>query len=302
MDESSGDAYNNDNDNNDAGTEASETFSIPSTNVEDFEGWVAAYHGDDRGQYIRSMRDHDDAMIQSDDQVGWGRMGLVHAIRSKHPHSFVYSGDNDVPDVENLMNEEIKRHLLRPSTGDGSGGDGQNNTKRFKIMEQQVFDRGDGFLDPDFDSDDVEIAFETCEMKPQRTAFFKLPWWFIFIAWTICLASICIFLYFTLLYGLHYGYLRSLDWLLRVALSFLISVFIVQPINILICAFIFTVACTPKNWSIVDEERFQILSTDRDTFGKRKPIMMKVFEAERKHPPLSDATIFVRGNYFLCAN
>jgi hypothetical protein len=92
-----------------------------------------------------------------------------------------------------------------------------------------------------------------------------------------------------------------LDWLLRVSVSFLLSVFIITPVNIVVCSLLFTI-CTPaRYWSIVDEERFQVLTKEgQDDLGYRNPIMLKVFEAEKKHPPLTEATIFVGFFCHLC--
>lgn len=297
-------------------SQTSENCSIKSTNVEDFEKWVSAYQGGDHRTMVHAMMDEDDSSEQlpASDRVGWGRRGLVGAFRALNLGSFFYKGEHDPSDVETLIDEELKETLieveekkkqksLAAGAGDGviqvgmvGQGQGQSHGKGQGHVPDHVSAKDKHRPSTPEDEEDVGIAFETCKMKPYKKGGCYLPWWFIFISWTICLASIFIFLYFTLLYGLHYGYLRSLDYLYRVAMSFLLSVFIIQPLNIVLWALIFTILCPPKYWSVMDEERFQIIDKKdgADDLGQRDPIMLKVFEAEREHPPLKDDTIFVR--------
>ncbi|GAB0195474.1 polycystic kidney disease protein 1-like 2 [Grus japonensis] len=60
-----------------------------------------------------------------------------------------------------------------------------------------------------------------------------LPWWFVFIAWFLVAVTSGVSGFFTMLYGLHYGKENSIKWLISMAISFLESLFITQPLKCL---------------------------------------------------------------------
>ncbi|NXF29075.1 PK1L2 protein, partial [Nyctibius bracteatus] len=83
-----------------------------------------------------------------------------------------------------------------------------------------------------------------------------LPWWFVFIAWFLVAATSCVSGFFTMLYGLHYGKENSIKWLISMAISFLESLFITQPLKVLGFAAFF--ALVLKNVEHEDEENTAI--------------------------------------------
>uniref|UniRef100_A0A3Q3NL01 Polycystic kidney disease protein 1-like 2 n=1 Tax=Labrus bergylta TaxID=56723 RepID=A0A3Q3NL01_9LABR len=58
-----------------------------------------------------------------------------------------------------------------------------------------------------------------------------LPWWFVFVGWTLVIATSCVSGYFTMMYGLTYGKERSISWLISMLVSFFESLFITQPLK-----------------------------------------------------------------------
>ncbi|XP_016288259.2 glycine cleavage system H protein, mitochondrial isoform X1 [Monodelphis domestica] len=60
-----------------------------------------------------------------------------------------------------------------------------------------------------------------------------LPWWFVLIGWLLIVSTSGTAAFFTMLYGLHYGKDNSIKWLLSMAVSFVESVFITQPLKVL---------------------------------------------------------------------
>ncbi|XP_057707318.1 polycystic kidney disease protein 1-like 2 isoform X1 [Corythoichthys intestinalis] len=60
-----------------------------------------------------------------------------------------------------------------------------------------------------------------------------LPWWFVFIGWTLVIATSGVSGYFTMMYGLTYGKDRSISWLISMVVSFFESLFITQPLKVL---------------------------------------------------------------------
>ncbi|XP_070941099.1 polycystin-1-like protein 2 isoform X1 [Macaca nemestrina] len=60
-----------------------------------------------------------------------------------------------------------------------------------------------------------------------------LPWWCILVGWLLVAATSGVAAFFTMLYGLHYGRASSLRWLISIAVSFVESVFVTQPLKVL---------------------------------------------------------------------
>ena len=60
-----------------------------------------------------------------------------------------------------------------------------------------------------------------------------LPWWFVFVGWTLVIATSGVSGYFTMMYGLTYGKQRSVSWLISMVVSFVESLFITQPLKVL---------------------------------------------------------------------
>uniref|UniRef100_A0A8C5BSP8 Polycystic kidney disease 1 like 2b n=1 Tax=Gadus morhua TaxID=8049 RepID=A0A8C5BSP8_GADMO len=60
-----------------------------------------------------------------------------------------------------------------------------------------------------------------------------LPWWFVFVGWTLVVATSGVSGYFTMMYGLTYGKDRSISWLISMVVSFVESLFITQPLKVL---------------------------------------------------------------------
>ncbi|XP_037372114.1 polycystic kidney disease protein 1-like 2 [Talpa occidentalis] len=60
-----------------------------------------------------------------------------------------------------------------------------------------------------------------------------LPWWCVLVGWLLVAATSGVAAFFTMLYGLHYGRARSLRWLISMAVSFMESVFVTQPLKVL---------------------------------------------------------------------
>nr|KAF6411309.1 hypothetical protein HJG63_015372 [Rousettus aegyptiacus] len=65
--------------------------------------------------------------------------------------------------------------------------------------------------------------------KPPR----GLPWWCVLVGWFLVAATSGVAGFFTMLYGLHYGRASSLKWLISMAVSFVESVFVTQPLKVL---------------------------------------------------------------------
>ncbi|NWX26062.1 PK1L2 protein, partial [Notiomystis cincta] len=115
-----------------------------------------------------------------------------------------------------------------------------------------------------------------------------LPWWFVFIAWFLVAATSSVSGFFTMLYGLHYGKENSIKWLISMAISFLESLFITQPLKVLGFAAFF--ALVLKKVEHEDEENTAIdgpLSVPGDShplFGARRDSRSNIY----RPPPAAD--------------
>ena len=70
--------------------------------------------------------------------------------------------------------------------------------------------------------------------------FFSLPWWFLYIAWFLVITVSIVCSYFVMLYGLKYGYNKSVSWLVSFITGFAQSAFIQQPLKVIAVAVIIT--------------------------------------------------------------
>ncbi|NXG55348.1 PK1L2 protein, partial [Hemiprocne comata] len=117
-----------------------------------------------------------------------------------------------------------------------------------------------------------------------------LPWWFLFIAWFLVAATSAVSGFFTMLYGLHYGKENSIKWLISMAISFLESLFITQPLKVLGFAAFF--ALVLKKVEHEDEEHIAIdgplcAPGNCDTnpfFGARRDSRSNIYQP----PPAAD--------------
>ncbi|NWX49923.1 PK1L2 protein, partial [Steatornis caripensis] len=117
-----------------------------------------------------------------------------------------------------------------------------------------------------------------------------LPWWFVFIAWFLVAATSGVSGFFTMLYGLHYGKENSIKWLISMAISFLESLFITQPLKVLGFAAFF--ALVLKKVEYEDEENAAIdgplsATGNRDSnplFGPRRDSRSNIYQP----PPAAD--------------
>ncbi|XP_007937387.1 LOW QUALITY PROTEIN: polycystic kidney disease protein 1-like 2 [Orycteropus afer afer] len=60
-----------------------------------------------------------------------------------------------------------------------------------------------------------------------------LPWWCLLVGWLLVAATSGVATFFTMMYGLHYGRTSSLKWLISMAVSFVESMFVTQPLKVL---------------------------------------------------------------------
>ncbi|XP_072487409.1 polycystin-1-like protein 2 [Notamacropus eugenii] len=79
----------------------------------------------------------------------------------------------------------------------------------------------------------VQSTVSIIGSSKQSSAGPGLPWWFALIGWLLIVSTSGVAAFFTMLYGLHYGKDNSIKWLLSMAVSFVESVFITQPLKVL---------------------------------------------------------------------
>ncbi|XP_066504104.1 polycystin-1-like protein 2 [Hoplias malabaricus] len=85
----------------------------------------------------------------------------------------------------------------------------------------------------------------------------KLPWWFVFVAWTLLLGISGVSTFFTLLYGFQYGKESSIRWVITLTLSLFQSIFIIQPLKVVGLAIFFALILRPV--AVEEREEVQLL-------------------------------------------
>ena len=61
---------------------------------------------------------------------------------------------------------------------------------------------------------------------------FTLPWIFTYVGWLLALAFIGVSVFFIWAYGIQFGQAKCTKWLSTLIISFIMSVFITQPIKV----------------------------------------------------------------------
>ncbi|KAM4017481.1 LOW QUALITY PROTEIN: polycystin-1-like protein 2 [Anomaloglossus baeobatrachus] len=85
----------------------------------------------------------------------------------------------------------------------------------------------------------------------------RLPWWFLFIGWTILISISGVSTYFTMMYGFLYGKDSSIRWIVSMTLSLFQSIFILQPLKVVGFAIFFALILKK-----VDEDEEELLDTE----------------------------------------
>nr|XP_058165127.1 polycystin family receptor for egg jelly [Dasypus novemcinctus] len=87
------------------------------------------------------------------------------------------------------------------------------------------------------DDRDVHSEASPSQQKPElphKKPMILLPWWCVYLAWFLVFAISSISSFFIVFYGLTYGYGKSMEWLFTSFCSFSQSVFLVQPLKIML--------------------------------------------------------------------
>ncbi|XP_005379563.1 PREDICTED: polycystic kidney disease and receptor for egg jelly-related protein isoform X3 [Chinchilla lanigera] len=87
------------------------------------------------------------------------------------------------------------------------------------------------------DTQDVPSGVPSSQQDPERRQtqpWLTLPQWSVYIAWFFVLTTCTVSSFFILFYGLTYSYDKSVEWLFASFCSFCESVFLVQPLKIIL--------------------------------------------------------------------
>ena len=87
-------------------------------------------------------------------------------------------------------------------------------------------------------SNENELYDDESVNKPKP---FRLPWWCVYIGWALTISTYTVSSYIVLLYGLTFGYNRSLAWLTSFLAMITNSVGILQPLKVAVIVITITV-------------------------------------------------------------
>jgi hypothetical protein len=69
-------------------------------------------------------------------------------------------------------------------------------------------------------------------LSPKRHRRFGLPWFFVFIGWGLCIATICVSIFFIWAYAVSFGNDITYKWLSSTIFSFFAAVLIIEPLKV----------------------------------------------------------------------
>ncbi|XP_041369324.1 polycystic kidney disease protein 1-like 2 [Gigantopelta aegis] len=90
---------------------------------------------------------------------------------------------------------------------------------------------------------DLEISFHQKKEKKRKCYQYRLPWYFLYVAYFLSITVSVICSYVIMLYGLKYGYHKSVSWLISFLTSFFQSAFVTEPLKVFVVALMFTLIC-----------------------------------------------------------
>ncbi|GCB66710.1 hypothetical protein scyTo_0007925 [Scyliorhinus torazame] len=128
-----------------------------------------------------------------------------------------------------------------------------------------------------------EVAYR----KEKKNVYLKmLPSWLIYIAWLLVFITSGVSAFFTMLYSFDYGKEKSIQWLISMIISFIESVFVIQPIKVLLVA-AFVALIVKKVERNENEESYNedLLSTMHEDRGMTTPNFTNRTDAGIYNPP-----------------
>ena len=77
-----------------------------------------------------------------------------------------------------------------------------------------------------------QVLLTNEDSNKKKLSRLTFPWWFIFIAYGLCLIAVMISIVFIIARGIEFGDLKTQKWLTSIVTSFVSSIFLVQPIKV----------------------------------------------------------------------
>ncbi|KAG1657693.1 Polycystic kidney disease protein 1-like 2 [Nymphon striatum] len=93
--------------------------------------------------------------------------------------------------------------------------------------------------DSDDDDDDSKVV-KTNEVSKKKITF---PHWCVYIAWFLTVACIGISMFFLWAYGITFGNEKTTKWFTSLIISILASIFLTQPVKVMLVAFVLSLVC-----------------------------------------------------------
>ncbi|XP_019641534.1 PREDICTED: uncharacterized protein LOC109483019 [Branchiostoma belcheri] len=174
---------------------------------------------------------------------GSGQPGLLISSASKirPPATLDLS---QLPSSDRVYQRETSLSSYREDTSDGffeiqfsEPGSGMDAEAGNDVMQDSKTVEFRDFL-KSADGDTTSSVITNTEKKKEP---FLLPWWFLFVGWSLVLVVCLVSAFFTLLYGNSYGKNKAEAWLLTFFTSFLLDVVILQPVKVLVVAVVLAI-------------------------------------------------------------
>ncbi|KAG1655025.1 Polycystic kidney disease protein 1-like 2 [Nymphon striatum] len=126
--------------------------------------------------------------------------------------------------------------------------------------------------------------------KIQKKKKFTFPWWCIIIAWMLTIACILVSLFFLWAYGITFGNEKTTQWFTSLIISTLCSIFLTQPLKVVLLALVFSMVCKnldqdeddadedEEDPCLADDEEW--LHAEMNTRRKRPPKLLNTAEMQ----------------------
>ena len=157
-------------------------------------------------------------------------MVTVLIFRSACPHHAKFEvrhGDQNASD----SSESISQSFAETNSDTYTSGSGESKSKGSDESKSKGLDESKSKLSDESNSEvtDSESSDDENANKPKG---FKLPWWWLYIGWTLAMGTCAVSSYIVLMYGLSFGFNKSMAWLTSFLAATTNNIGIYQPVKV----------------------------------------------------------------------
>ena len=98
-------------------------------------------------------------------------------------------------------------------------------------------------MDFSIDIDLLLVEMMLIQRRKNKNPAMTFPWWWIFIAYGLCMILVSLSIIFIIARGIEFGDLKTQQWLASILTGFFSSILLTQPLKVNFGCFLFEYTC-----------------------------------------------------------